>query len=95
LRPPYADLQAAFRTGREDSAIYVLRDDGTRAFGVVPGPLPNQVTVFCGDLPLLQWVTPRLSQANVAEASASCSCTPLNSSPTSAAFTMQCTAVCR
>jgi AAA+ superfamily predicted ATPase len=64
LRPPYADLQAAFRTGREDSAIYVLRDDGSRAFGVVPGPLPNQVTVFCGDLPLLQWVTPPLKLSN-------------------------------
>jgi AAA+ superfamily predicted ATPase len=61
LRPPYGDLQAKFRTGREDSAIYVLRPDGSRAFGVVPGPLPNQITIFCGDLPLLQWVTPPLT----------------------------------
>jgi AAA+ superfamily predicted ATPase len=65
LRPPYGAVQAGFRTGREDSAIYVLRPDGGRAFGVVPGPLPNQVTVFCGDLPLLQWVTPPLKLSNV------------------------------
>jgi AAA+ superfamily predicted ATPase len=64
LRPPYASLQSAFSTGREDSAIYVLRPDGSRAFGVVPGPLPNQITVFCGDLPLLQWVTPPLRLSN-------------------------------
>lgn len=64
LRPPYGALQAAFPTGREDSAIYVLRPDGSRAFGVVPGPLPNQITVFCGDLPLLQWVTPPLKLSN-------------------------------
>ena len=57
LKPPYAHLEAEFRFKRDDSALYVLRPDGSKAFGVVPGPLPNQVTVFCGDLPLLEWTT--------------------------------------
>ncbi len=65
MRPPYADLEAAFRSRRTDTALYVLRPDGRKAFGVVPGPLPNQITVFCGDLPLLEWTTPPLKLSDV------------------------------